>query len=127
MAGQSENLVTGVPKETQLSVDWDKRFFFEQRIKPLVTPKVVEEHKKNPIGLHSDGLERILIFMRRHEYLMTNKYVIVCTKPHEKWCIGMLSGIRGIGPKILTDERFGSRLEAEHGVFLKRLKDWGLD
>lgn len=126
MAGQNENLVTGVPKETQISVDWDKKFFFEERIKPLVTAKVIEEHKKNPIGLHSDDLERILIFMRRHEYLMTNKYVIVCTKEHKEWCIGQLSGIRGIGPKIFTDECFASRLEAEHGVFLKRLKDWGV-
>ena len=54
------------------------------------------------------------------------RYIIVCTQPHKEWCLGKVSGIRGVLPEVLKDQCFSSRLEAEHGVFLARLKDCGL-
>jgi len=95
-------------------------------IKPLVTDEIIQEHKRNPIGFHSDALERVLIYLRRNRLKTAGKYVIVCTKPHQEWRIATLSGVRGVGPKIDESSRFTSREEAEHGVFLKRLADLGL-
>jgi len=95
-------------------------------IKPLVTKEIIEEHKRKPIGIHSDELERVLIYLRRNRLTTVGKYIIVCTKPHGEWCIAALSGVRGQPPKIDEQTKFTSRDEAEHGVFLKRLKDLGL-
>jgi hypothetical protein len=95
-------------------------------IKPLVTKQIIEEHKRKPIGIHSDALERVLIYLRRHRLKTAGKYIIVCTKPHQEWRMATLSGVRGVPPKIDEQSRFTSREEAEHGVFLKRLADLGL-
>jgi hypothetical protein len=97
---------------------------FEQQIKPLVTPEVIEEHRQTPIGFHSLELERILVYLRRQA--QAGKYVIVCTQRDREWAIGELSGVRGVGPTITSDERFASLTSAEHGVFLERLRALGL-
>src|SRR5208337_3500304 len=96
---------------------------FADTIKPLVTKQIIEEHKRKPIGIHSDALERVLIYLRRHHLKTAGKYIIVCSKPHQEWRIATLSGVRGAPPKIDEQSRFASREEAEHGVFLKRLAD----
>ena len=66
----------------------------------------------------------MLIFLRRHHLEMKGKYILVCTKPHEEYRIGRLTG--GFGPPDLLPERYPDRYEAEHAVFLKRLSDAGL-
>lgn len=94
-------------------------------IKPLISDEIIEEHKRNPIGIHSDALERVLIYLRRHGLRTAGKYILVCTKPHQEWRIARLSGVRGEPPTIDESARFASRETAEHGVFLKRLADLG--
>ena len=101
--------------------DIEKRQLRDE-IKPLVTKEIIEEHKKNPIGFHSKNLLRVLYQLRRHHLAMPGTHVIVCTKPHKEWCIGEISDMRGLPVKIHRDKCFSSRLEAEHGVFLERLK-----
>ncbi|HTY55735.1 MAG TPA: hypothetical protein VMB26_11065 [Candidatus Binataceae bacterium] len=96
-------------------------------IKPLITKEIIEEHKRKPIGIHSDELERVLIYLRRNRLTTVGKYIIVCIKPHSEWKIATLSGVRGVPPKIDEQATFSSRDEAEHGVFLRRLKDLGLN
>ena len=96
---------------------------FETEIKPRVTPEMIEEHRRRPIGKHSDDLERVLTYLRKHHLEMSGKYILVCTKPHEEWRIGV---IRDDIPPDLLDEVFHDRYEAEHGVFLRRLRDAGL-
>jgi len=117
--------LTEVPSPQRSLLDID-RTILEKEIRPLVTPELIEEHRRNPIGFHSDELERVLIYLRKHHLDMAGKYVIVCRRLHEDYRIGVLSGVRGVGPKVLEDEKFNSREEAEHGVFLRRLKDLGL-
>lgn len=102
------------------------RKILEENVKRLVTQEIVEEHARNPFGQHSDALERILIYLRKHQLRMQGKYVIVCTQPHQKWCIGELSGVRGVPPQIYEKECFTSIKEAEHYIFLRRLKEFGL-
>jgi branched-chain amino acid transport system permease protein len=98
---------------------------FEDQVRPRITPELVEEHRASPIGFHSLELERVLVYMRRQPQV--GKFVIVCTRPDTEWAIGELSGVRGIGPKIVDDERFASLPSAEHGVFLRRLKALGFE
>jgi hypothetical protein len=102
-----------------------ERHIFETEIVPRVTKEIVEEHRAKPIGKHSDELERVLIFLRRHHLEMKGKYILVCTKPHEEYRIGRLTG--GFGPPDLLPETYPDRYEAEHAVFLKRLSDAGLE
>jgi branched-chain amino acid transport system permease protein len=110
---------------TQTTSNLDPRLQVEA-IKSLITPEIIEEHKRKPIGQHSDALERVLIYLRTNHYQMQGKLIIVCTKPDEEWCLGELSGVRGQPPKIYRQECFSSREEAEHAVFLRRLRNLGL-
>lgn len=86
----------------------------------------IEEHRRDPIGFHSNELDRVLTHIRLSRFTQENKGVIVCTKPFEEWCLGRLSGVRGIPPSIDRSQPFSSRDAAEHAVFLRRLKELGL-
>lgn len=97
----------------------------EAEVKPRVTQAIIDEHCERPIGKHSDELERVLIYLRKHHLEMEGKYILVCTKPHEEWRIATLSGKPGVTPELLPDN-FPDRYEAEHALFLKRLEDAGL-
>jgi branched-chain amino acid transport system permease protein len=92
-----------------------------ERIKALVTDDLIAEHERKPLGQHSDALERVLNYFRRAP--QSGKYIGVCTKPWEEWRIGVLSGVRGVPPTILADERFVSEDELQHGIFLRRVRD----
>jgi hypothetical protein len=100
-------------------------YILQNEIVPRVTPAIIEEHRIRPIGKHTDDLERVLVHLRKNSLEMAGKYILVCTKPHEEWRIAVISGVPGTPPE-LTDEAFGSRDGAEHGIFLKRLADRGL-
>jgi hypothetical protein len=102
-----------------------ERHILDTDVKPRVTQAIVDEHRERPIGKHSDELERVLIYLRKHHLEMEGKYILVCTKPHEEWRIATLAGRPGVPPELLTDS-FPDRYEAEHGLFLKRLADAGL-
>ena len=102
-----------------------ERHILETEVKPRIARAIVDEHRENPIGKHSDELERVLIYLRKHHLEMPGKYILVCTKPHQEWRIATLSGKPGVPPELL-DDSFPDRHEAEHGLFLKRLADNGL-
>lgn len=105
----------------------------EEQILPLLDEELIEEHCDNPIGAHSDDLERVLNYFRRQP--MDGKYVILETEKFEEFYIGQLSGVRGEKPERLTDPLssikgaddlpypLNSVEQAEHAVFLKRVDD----
>jgi len=49
-------------------------------IRPLLTKRVISEHKRNPLGDHNDALKRVLNYFRRSTTL--TPYVLVCTRPY---------------------------------------------
>ncbi|GAB7387634.1 hypothetical protein BSNK01_14710 [Bacillaceae bacterium] len=106
-------------------LETDKRIL-ENKIKPLITKELIEEHRKNPIGKHSRELDVVLNYLRRNHEEMEGKYLIICTEPHKKWCLGQHPGARGVPYKIFMDECYDSREAAEHALFIKRLKKYGL-
>lgn len=102
-----------------------ERIIFDKHIRPRVTPAIIAEHKELPIGHHSDDLERVLIYLRKHHGTMSGKYILVCTIPHEEWRVAQITGRPKELPELL-DQSYSDRDEAEHGIFLMRLHDAGL-
>ena len=99
--------------------DWDRKV--RERIRALVTDQLIAEHAQEPLGQHSDALERVLAYFRRQD--VAGKYVIIATEPWQEYRIGVLSGRRGELPQLLEDETFSTEKEAMHGVFLRRIRD----
>ena len=108
-----------VDRQLQVYADWDAKQ--RGRINGLITPELIEEHRRKPLGQHSDALERVLNYFRRQP--QPGKYIIVATKPWQEYRIGVLSGVRGQPATILDDEIFGSEEEAMHGIFARRVRD----
>ena len=73
-----------------------------ERLKPMITPELIEEHKRDPLGHHSDALARVLNYFRRGE--MPDKYVIHRMIPQEeRFRIMAVSGVRGKPPRVEDD------------------------
>ena len=100
---------------------FDKRL--RDRLKALVTPELIEEHARAPLGPHSDALARVLNYFRRSE--VADKYVILQEGPPEAWhySVMALSGELNKPPRVVDDRRYATRDEAYHAVFLLRVND----
>lgn len=100
---------------------FDKRL--RDRLKQLVTPELIEEHRRAPLGPHSDDLARVLNYFRRGE--MPDKYAILQDGPPEAWTYSVmaLSGEPGKPPRVVDDKTYATRDEAYHAVFLLRVND----
>jgi branched-chain amino acid transport system permease protein len=48
---------------------------------------------------------------------------VVAEEPWRDYRIGILSGARGVLPKVLDEPVFASEQDALHGVFLARIRD----
>jgi branched-chain amino acid transport system permease protein len=90
-------------------------------IRLLLTKKVIAEHKRNPLGDHSDALKRVLNYLRRSTTL--TPYVLVCTKPFREWRLARLSGERGKAPTLIEAPKYTSEAKAMHALFLKRVEE----
>ncbi|RST77304.1 inner-membrane translocator [Siminovitchia acidinfaciens] len=102
------------------------KFILENNIKPLVTEELIEEHRRTPVGKHSAHLLKVLNYLRRHHEEIEGKYLIINLEPHKKWCLGRHPGGRGVQYEVFDDETFDSREAAEHALFLRRLRKFGL-
>lgn len=94
--------------------------FAREKILPRIDDELIAEHEDNPIGQHSDDLQRVLHYFRRQPN--EGKYVVVETERSEEWAIGKLSGTRTEPPTIL-DDRFDSVEAASHEIFLRRVAE----
>jgi branched-chain amino acid transport system permease protein len=83
---------------------------------------IVEEFNKKPIGHHSPELQRVLNVFRGAS--TQEKYVLICTKPHQEWVLGQLTGERGKPVKILKGKVFTKIEDAEREVFRRRWKKY---
>ena len=98
---------------------FDKRT--RDHLKTLVTPAVMDEHRAQPYGQHSDALMRLLHHFRAQS--VVDKYALQCDEPFKRYRLIALSGIRGVPPRVVDDKVYGSLAEAYHAVFLKRCQD----
>ena len=119
--------------------DFDTRMYILEYIADKSKREaLIAEHRENPRGagtrpgegapLHSLGLKRLIDKLR--VVPQAGKHTIVETKAWEEYAIGVLPGHRG-GVVEITAERFPTREDAEHAIFLKRLsalmEQYGID
>jgi branched-chain amino acid transport system permease protein len=116
-----------LPEEATETKDKDivymRRFDKMQRdyLKTLVSPEVIEEHRRSPQGQHSEALQRLLIYFRGRPQI--DKYAITCVEVNNAYRIVGLSGHRGVPPRVVEDKVYSTPKEAFHGVFLRRVQD----
>ena len=92
------------------------------RLKTLITPELIEEHRRNPLGHHSDSLSRVLNHFRRAE--VADKYAIMRQpEAFHAYKIVAFSGVRGAPPRLVDDRTYYDINEAYHAVFLLRVND----
>jgi branched-chain amino acid transport system permease protein len=97
---------------------WDKRM--RESLRPLLTKKVIAEHKRDPVGIHSDALDRVLNYFRRPNLLP--HYVIVCTRPFKQWRVARMTDVPGQAPVFVDERAYNSEAKAAHAVFLLRVE-----
>jgi len=116
-----------LPEESTEHADKDyvyfRRYDKMQRdyLKTLVTNEVIEEHRRTPLGQHSEALERLMLYFRRQPQV--DKYAITVVEPFKAYRIVALSGHRGVAPRLVEDKIYGSLEEVYHGVFMRRVQD----
>jgi hypothetical protein len=94
-----------------------------RRVYGLVDDELLAEHRERPFGPHSPRLIEVLDFLRRNPDPEQPRYLVL--DDGEGFEVGVRSSERGAPPSSLDDERFATREEAEHAVFLRRLADYG--
>jgi branched-chain amino acid transport system permease protein len=97
---------------------WDKRM--RESLRPLLTRKVIAEHKRDPVGIHSDALDRVLNYFRRPNLL--DRYAIVCARPFKQWRIARITSVPGQGPIFIDQRTYNSEAKAAHAVFLMHVE-----
>ncbi len=90
-------------------------------LRTLVTPEVIEEHRRSPLGQHSEQLERLLIYFRQRP--LDERYAIKALEPFRKYQVVRLSGHRGTPPHAADEAVYASANGACHGLFLHCIRD----
>lgn len=103
-----------------------RRREIERALAELVTPEVVEEHRRRPMGRHSPALAWLLAYFRQAP--TSGKLAVHADAPGPSRPLALLrlSGAQGVPHEELAGERYGSEEEALHAVFLRRLREHGM-
>ena len=119
--------------------DYDIRTYILPSLRdPESRARIIAEHGAHPRGAasqpgsvppnHSPELKRLVDRLR--VVPQAGKHTIVETLPWKEYAIGILPGRRG-GEIRITRERYRTREDAEHAIFLKRLnalmKQYGIE
>lgn len=119
--------------------DYDVRTYMLPVLRdPAGRARLIAEHRAHPRGagtqpgtapvIHSVDLQRLIDKLRMVP--QAGKHTIVETVPWKEYAIGLLPGQRG-GVVRITRERYATREDAEHAIFLKRLdallQHYGID
>ncbi|MGB1879339.1 MAG: inner-membrane translocator [Gammaproteobacteria bacterium] len=110
--------------------DYDVRTYMLPALRdPAQRAALIAEHRAHPRGaatqpgspppLHSRTLRLLIDKLRMSP--QAGKHTIVETRPWKEYAIGILPGRRGGAVKI-TREVYATREDAEHAIFLKRLR-----
>ena len=107
----------------------DKQYIYYRRfdkkwrdhLKTLVTEELIEEHRKKPLGQHSDALQRLINYFRCQP--LPDKYAIYEIKALREYQLVALTGVRGMPPRVVDDKIYTSLDKAYHAIFLRRMND----
>ena len=114
----------------QAVADYNVRTYLLEHLKNKTSRNaLIAEHRKHPRGgptlpgsappLQSGPLAQLVDMLRMVP--QKGKHTIVETIPWEEYSIGILPGKRG-GTIRITKEKYSTREDAEHAIFLKRLR-----
>jgi branched-chain amino acid transport system permease protein len=100
-----------------------RRFDKMQRdyLKTLISPQIIDEHRAQPLGQHSEALERVLLYFRRSK--MDDKYALHRAGPQGPFKIIAFSGVRGVSPRLVDDREYPTLSDAYHAIFMRRVHD----
>ncbi len=87
-------------------------------IKALITPELIEEHRRQPLGRHSDALERVLNFFRRPP-----AYALYSRVALREFRVIRLPIDPVAPPAPIEDTVYRSENEAYHALFLRNVDD----
>jgi N,N-dimethylformamidase len=102
------------------------RTILETRLRRLLHPAVLQEHRANPFGPYSPELQELLQFLRRSPDPTLPSYVLLARGTPQHWAIGRRAAVRGEPATQVDATTYATRGEAEHAVFLRRLVEHGL-
>src|SRR5690348_12626719 len=92
-----------------------------ERLRSLALDALIAEHRRRPFGPHSDGLARLLSYLRGAE--MPGKLVIFGLDGNAGWVIGRIGRPRAEGTVELdTATVYPTVEEAEHAVLIARVE-----
>ncbi|MDA0823418.1 MAG: hypothetical protein O3C28_13490 [Proteobacteria bacterium] len=111
----SENIPQ--PADRQLTVM--KRFNanLQTQLRLLVSDEIIEEHRRKPLGQHSDDLDRLLNYFRRPP-----RFALYANKACREYQVIALPVARGSSPQPLEAKVYTDESEAIHAVFLKHIE-----
>ena len=109
-----------------MALDPSDLAILQRRVRALVDPEIIAEHRADPFGHHSPALLEILHFLRRNPDPALARYLLVRAGDPPEWRVGRRGPRPGAPVEPVGGERFPSRAAAEHAVFLRRLDDLGL-
>lgn len=90
----------------------------KEEIKALITPELIEEHRRQPLGRHSDALERVLNFFRRPP-----SYALYSRVAMREWQLIRMPIDPKLPPAPIDETVYRSANEAYHAVFMRHVND----
>lgn len=88
----------------------------KDEIRQLITPALIAEHRRQPLGPYSDALGRVVNFFRRPP-----SFGLYSPVPMREWQIIALPITPGSAPAPLDAQRYTSEEDAIHAVFLRHI------
>lgn len=90
-------------------------------LRTVVCDEVIEEFNKKPFGQHSEPLERLLHFFRRLP--LEGQFAIKRDEETQSYRVIVLSGVRGVAPRLLDDREHATVEDAYRAIFAKHIDD----
>lgn len=107
-------------RQTEYFVKFDERI--RKQLLTIITDDLIEEHRRKPLGQHSDALDRLLNYFRRGG--LANKIGIVKEQGTEdRYHIIRFAGGRGQPSRIIDGPSITTLQQAYHAAFLQRIAD----
>jgi branched-chain amino acid transport system permease protein len=89
-----------------------------ESLRPLITAELVEEHRRAPLGPHSDALQRVLNYLG----LFPIDGKLITEHDGREWFVCRLVGFPAVRAERVTGP-LGGEAQALHEVFRRRLHD----
>jgi len=109
---------TALPADRQLLVHARFTEELKAQMRPLISEDLIEEHRRQPLGQHSDTLMRLLNMFRRAPV-----YALYSRTPCREFQVIRLPVTEGSEPTPIDDIVYTDQNEALHAMFLRNLED----